>query len=99
MFFSNSSPTSLHLSQADYQRHLPDLERKGMVNYFPPVCRQQDQTVPRPILLRRSQGEQRESPAGGVRKESIQSGAPVDILMLKMSKYAEWCTFIGAVMA
>ena len=78
LFFSNSSPTSLHLSQADYQRHLPDLERKGMVNYFPPVCRQQDQTVPRPILLRRSQRE--ESAGGGeaVRNQSVQS-APVHI--------------------
>ena len=74
LFFSNESPTSLHLSQADYQRHLPDLERQGMVNYFPPAC-----TGPRPILLRRSQREERESPAGAVRKESVQSAAPVDI--------------------
>ena len=76
LFFANSSPTSLHLSPADYDRHLPDLERRGMANYFP--ASSQAKTFPRPILLRRSQGEESAGGGDAVRNQSVQS-APVHI--------------------
>lgn len=76
LFFANESPTSIHLNSADYHRHLPDMERQGMVNYFPDCS--QAKTFPRPILLRRSQREENSGGVDVVRNESVQS-APVHI--------------------
>ena len=76
LFFANESPTSIHLNSTDYHRHLPDMERQGMVNYFPDCS--QAKTFPRPILLRRSQREENSGGVDVVRNESVQS-APVHI--------------------